>query len=77
MECSKVMVGKIMRERCTCRSKTHETLKQCMPTLKGPYPDAKKKKVSKPIRKKDYNAHVRLNGLTTVCISKENNKVYG
>ena len=30
-----------MRERCTYRSKTHETPKQCMHTLKGPYPDVK------------------------------------
>ena len=41
MEYSNVMVGKIMRERCTYRSKTHETPKQCMHTLKGPYPDVK------------------------------------
>ena len=33
--------------------------------------------VSKAIKKKNYNAHARLNGLATVYISKENNKVYG
>ena len=27
-----------MRERCTYRSEAHETSKQCMHTLKGPYP---------------------------------------
>ena len=75
MECSSVMVGKIMRERCTHKPKAHETPKQCMHTLKDSYPGAKK--VSKTIRKKDYNAYARLNGLATVCMSKENNKVYG
>ena len=33
--------------------------------------------VSKVIRKKDFDAHARLNGLVTVCMSKEDNKVYG
>ena len=33
--------------------------------------------VSKVIRKKCYNAHMRLNGLAMVRISKGNNKVYG
>ena len=35
------------------------------------------KNVSKTIRKKCYNAHARLNGLATGCMSKGNNKVYG
>ena len=30
-----------MRERCTYKSKTHETPKQWMHTLKGPYLGAK------------------------------------
>ena len=33
--------------------------------------------MSKAIRKKGYNAHVRLNGLAMVYTSKGNNKVYG
>ena len=33
--------------------------------------------VSKVIRKKYYNAHVRLNELVMVRISKKNNKIYG
>ena len=39
MECSSVMVGKIMREGCAHRHKAHETPKWSMHTLKGPYPD--------------------------------------
>ena len=35
------------------------------------------KKMSKAIRKKDYNAHARLNGLAMIYMSKGNNKVYG
>ena len=39
MECSSVMVEKIMRERCARRPKAHETPKWSMNTLKGPYLD--------------------------------------
>ena len=58
----------MMREKCTCRSKAHEASKQCMHTLKGPNPGVKN--VSKVMRKKGYNAHVRLNGLATDYVSK-------
>ena len=39
---------------------------------------AKKKIKNEQDNKKEYyNAHARLNGLVTVCMSKGNNKVYG
>ena len=41
VECSSVMIGKIMRERCAPRPKAHETPKWSMHTLKGPYPSVK------------------------------------
>ena len=49
-ESSNVMVGKIMRERCTCRSKTHETPKQCVHTLKDSYPNVKSEQGNKKER---------------------------
>ena len=47
MEYSNVMVGKIMRERCTYRSKTHETPKQCIHMLESPYSGVKSEQDSK------------------------------
>ena len=41
--------------------------------IKGPLSQCEN--VSKTIRKKDYNKHVRLNGLATDYVSKGNNKV--
>ena len=48
---------------------------KCMHTFKEPL--SRCENVSKAIRKKGYNAHGRLNGLATNCVSKGNNKVYG
>ena len=42
--------------------------------LKGPYPGVKN--VSKAIRKKDYNACARLNGLATDYIYQKGERIY-
>ena len=75
MECSDVVMRKDNEKSAPLGPRLNETLKQCMHTLKGPYPCVKN--VRKAIRKKDCNVHVRLNGLATDYISKWNNKVYG
>ena len=66
------MIGKDNEKKHVSRSKAHETSQTMHAYIKGPL--SRCENVSKAIRKKGYNTHVRLNGLAMDYIYQKRDK---